>query len=82
MQRSLSGQRIYMARVTHLPRLTQTDLAAQLYVKHQINMSVNMLSRIENGERYATDKELDAFARLLRVFTAWLIGETKDPKRK
>ena len=49
MQRSLSGQRIYMARVTHLPRLTQTDLAAQLYVKHQINMSVNMLSRIENG---------------------------------
>lgn len=45
-------------------------------------MSVNMLSRIENGERYVTDKELAAFARLLRVSTAWLLGETNDPKRK
>ena len=82
MQRNLSGQRIYMARVTHLPRLTQADLAAQLYVKHQIDMSVNMLSRIENGERYVTDKKLATFARLLRVSTAWLLGETNDPKIK
>ena len=36
------------------------------------NISKNIMSRIEHGERYVTDLELIAFARILNVSTAWL----------
>lgn len=63
----------------HIPRLTQDDLVARMHTRHQLILSKNGISRIENGERYVTDVELLAFAEVLKVSTAWLLGETSDP---
>ena len=36
----------------------------------------------QSGQRYVTDLELIAFADVLQVSTAWLLGETIDPTPK
>lgn len=77
--RNIAGPRIRLARAMHMPPLTQMDLAAQLEAKWDIPMSVNILSRVENAERYITDVELKAFSKALRVSMLWLLGETNDP---
>ena len=77
--RNIAGPRIRLARAMHMPPLTQMDLAAQLEAKGDIPMSVNILSRVENAERYITDVELKAFSKALRVSMLWLLGETNDP---
>ena len=76
---NISGHRIRVARNMHIPRLTQDDLVARMHTRHQLILSKNGISRIENGERYVTDVELLAFAEVLKVSTAWLLGETSDP---
>ena len=82
MKRNISGHRIQAARAMHEPKLTQDDLVAMLHTKQNIVMSKNTLSRIEINERYVTDVELVAFSKVLKVSTAWLLGETSDPKIK
>ncbi|MBS5479985.1 MAG: helix-turn-helix transcriptional regulator [Clostridiales bacterium] len=64
------------------PKLTQDDLIALLHTRHNIIFTKSGISRIENGERYVTDLELIAFADVLKVSTAWLLGETADPTPK
>ena len=76
---NISGHRIRVARNMHIPRLTQDDLVARMHTRHQLILSKNGISRIENGERYVTDVDLLAFAEVLKVSTAWLLGETSDP---
>ena len=71
MDRNQSGSRIRTARYLYSPALTQ--------VRHGLVLSKNTLSRIENGQRYVTDLELIAFADVLKVSVAWLLGETNDP---
>ena len=44
-----------------------------------IHMSKNILSRIENNQRYITDIELKAFAKVLDVTISWLLYETDKP---
>ena len=82
MKRNIAGHRIQAARALHKPKLTQDDLIAMLHTKQNIVMSKNTLSRIEIDERYVTDLELVAFAKVLKVSTAWLLGETNDPTVK
>lgn len=82
MNRNVSGHRIRAARAMHEPKLTQDDLIALMHTREEIVLSKNILSRIENNERYVTDIELKAFARVLHVSTAWLLGETNDPTPK
>lgn len=74
-----SGQRIRMARYMHKPKLTQDDLAALMHVHHNILLTQKAISRIENDQRYVTDLELIAFAKVLQVSIPWLLGETPDP---
>ena len=45
-------------------------------------ISKNIMSRIENNERYVTDLELIAFSEILNVSTSWLLGETDVPNKK
>ncbi len=79
MKRNISGQRICVARMMRHPRMSQAELVAQLSTKYQIDMSVNTLSKLENGDRYITDMELVAISKILQVSTAWLLGETNVP---
>ncbi len=79
MYKNKSGDRIRIARAMYKPRLTQDDLVAKLQLM-EINISKNTLSRIEIGERYVTDLELIAFAKVLNVSTSWLLEETDNPK--
>ncbi len=79
MDRNQSGSRIRTARYLYSPALTQDDLCARMQVRHGLVLSKNTLSRIENGQRYVTDLELIAFADVLKVSVAWLLGETNDP---
>ena len=76
------GVRIRAARNMFDPKLTQDDLIAMLHTRHNIIFTKSGISRIENGERYVTDLELIAFADVLKVSTAWLLGETADPTPK
>ncbi len=77
--RNLSGHRIQAARAMHDPKLSQDDLIAILHTRYGIVLSINALSRIENDQRYVTDKELLAFSKALKVSIAWLLGQTSDP---
>lgn len=81
MKANKSGHRIRIARTMQNPRLTQDDLVAKLQII-DINMSKNILSRIELGDRYVTDLELIAFAKIFGVTIAWLLEETNDPYKK
>lgn len=76
-----AGHRIRAARAMHNPRLTQDDLIAKMS-QEGIMLSKNIMSRIETGERYVTDLELIAFAKVLKVSTAWLLQETNDSERR
>ena len=77
--RNQSGSRIRMARHLRTPYLTQDYLSAKLQVRYGIILTKNIISRIENGQRYVTDLELLAFADVLKVSVAWLLGVTNDP---
>ena len=76
-----SGHRVRVARTMQKPRLTQDDLIARMQIAG-IEMSKNILSRIELGERYVTDLELITFAKVLNVTTSWLLEETNNPMGK
>lgn len=77
-----SGHRIRAARNMRDPKWTQDDLLAKMHIRHHMVFTWNTISRIENGQRYVTDLELIAFADVLQVSTAWLLGETFDPTPK
>ncbi|MFR1434080.1 MAG: helix-turn-helix domain-containing protein [Acutalibacteraceae bacterium] len=77
-----SSRRIRVARNMHDPKWTQDDLLAKMHIRHNIVFTRNGISRIETGQRYVTDLELIAFADVLQVSTAWLLGETIDPTPK
>ena len=79
MYKNKSCHRIKVARNIHKPRLTQKDLVAQLQIAG-LNISKNILSRIELGNRYVTDLELIAFSKVLKVNILWLLEETDVPK--
>lgn len=81
MSKNKSGHRIRAARFMHNPPLTQDNLIAKMQLKG-INMSKNIMSRIEINDRYVTDLELIAFAEVLNVSTSWLLGETDVPNRE
>jgi len=81
MRANKSGHRIRVARNMQTPRLTQDDLTARMQIEGLQNITKNMISRIEKGERYVTDLELIAFAKVLNVSTKWLLEETSTPDR-
>ena len=77
-----SGHRIRAARNMRDPKWTQDEVLAKMHTRHHMVFTRNTISRIETGQRYVTDLELIAFADVLQVSTAWLLGETFDPTPK
>ena len=81
MKANISGNRIRAARIMKNPPLLQADLIAKMQIEG-IELSKNIMTRIENGKRYVTDIELKAFAKVLEVSTSWLLEETTDSSIK
>ena len=79
MYKNISGDRIRLARAMNNPRLTQDDLVAKLQIQG-VNISKNILSRIEIGAIYSTDLELIAIDKALKVSATWLLEESDNPK--
>lgn len=70
-KKNISGTRIRALRKKL--RLSQTDLAAQMQIRGVI-LERDTISRIEIGDRFVADYELRAFAQVLGVDAAWLLG--------
>ena len=68
---NISGERIRQARV--IQKITQADLAARLQVE-DVQIERNSISKIESGDRFVADYELNAIAKVLKVDVEWLLG--------
>lgn len=78
--RNLAGPRVRQARRSHVPKLTQADVAAQLQVRG-VDLDRSAITRIERQQRAVTDIELAALASALGVSSSWLLGETDSSQR-
>lgn len=77
-KKNIVGERVRKARKSAKPPITQKDLVARLQL---LNMNIDQsgLSKLENGQRPASDIEVLALARALRVSLAWLLEGEKMP---
>ncbi len=65
-RRNLCGQRVAELRKGRTPKLSQRGLAELLQLDG-LDVDKNAVQRIESGERFVTDIELKAIARVLSV---------------
>ncbi|OUP05384.1 transcriptional regulator [Anaerofilum sp. An201] len=70
-KKNISGERIHQARTAR--RLSQAELAARMQV-HGVLIEREAISKIETGDRFVTDYELQTFASVLDVSMVWLTG--------
>lgn len=70
-KKNISGERIHQARTAR--RLSQAELAARMQV-HGVLIEREAISKIETGDRFVTDYELQTFASVLDVSMEWLTG--------
>ncbi len=75
--RNIVGIRVRRVRIAAKPRITQKELMARLQV---LGMMIDQsgLSKIENGQRPVTDKEVVALAKALKVSPMSLLQESED----
>ena len=73
--RNVCGAKIRQARLNAKPSVSQSDLSARLSVRG-VQLDRSAISRIESGERYVMDYEVQAIARSLKVRVAELYGES------
>lgn len=74
-KKNVCGERIREARLSEVPKATQKDISARLQLQG-LNISESSVGKIELGLRAITDIQLIAFAKVLRVSCAWLLGES------
>ncbi len=60
---NISGTKIYELRRVHVPKMSQRILADKMQLLG-IDLDKNAIQRIESGQRFVTDIELLAFARV------------------
>ena len=75
--RNVIGKRIRKARLSAKPKITQVDLSARLEF-YGVTLTDSSIGKIENGTSAVTDIQLIAFAKALKVSTAWLLGEVDE----
>ena len=63
---NLCGQRVAELRKAMTPKVSQRALADQLQLAG-VDMDKNAIQRIESGQRFVTDVELKALAKVLHV---------------
>jgi transcriptional regulator with XRE-family HTH domain len=74
---NLCGKRIRYARAR--AEMSQTELCAALSVDHNIEITQNVVSKIENGIRTVNDIELVALAQALNVTPCFLLYGEERP---
>lgn len=72
-RRNLCGVRVAAIRKARVPKLSQRGLADLLQLQG-VDVDKNAVQRIESGQRFVTDIELKALARILKVSTEELLG--------
>lgn len=63
---NICGEKIYILRKQHIPKMSQRILAEQLQIKG-IDVDKNAIQRIESGERFVTDIELKVLAEIFDI---------------
>lgn len=73
---NICGKRIKMQRQKMPGRVSQRQLADMLQIEG-LDIDKNAVQRIENGQRFVTDIELKAIARVLHVRYEELLDDTQ-----
>lgn len=71
---NICGENIYNLRKAHVPKMSQRILAERLQIMG-IDVDKNAIQRIESGQRFVTDIELLALAKVFNITCDELIGE-------
>ena len=69
---NLCGEKIQLLRKQMTPKASQRALADKLQLAG-IDLDKNAIQRIESGQRFVTDIELRAFAKIFQVTTDFLL---------
>ena len=69
---NLCGEKIQLLRKQMTPKVSQRALAHKLQLAG-IDLDKNAIQRIESGQRFVTDIELRAFAKIFQVTTDFLL---------
>lgn len=77
---NICGARVRLGRAVYKPPLTQQGLANKIQFLGMTEMTKNIISRIEKGERHVIDAELRIIAQALGVSMEWLVEDTDDPR--
>lgn len=72
---NISGQNIIKYRKNAIPKMSQRALADKMQLEG-IELDKNAIQRIESGQRFVTDIELKALAKVLNVTYSDLLNET------
>lgn len=71
-RRNICGKKVAALRKAKVPTLSQRGLADMLQLDG-LDIDKNAVQRIESGQRFVTDIELKALARVLGVTTEYLL---------
>ena len=71
-RRNICGQNVAALRKSKIPKLSQRGLADLLQLDG-LDVDKNAVQRIESGQRFVTDIELKALARVLGVTAEYLL---------
>ena len=63
---NLCGEKVYFLRKQIVPKMSQRMLAEQMQIRG-IDVDKNAIQRIESGERFVTDIELNVLAMIFHV---------------
>lgn len=72
--RNLCGKKIKSLRQGLTPKVSQRKLAEMVQL-HGVDIDKTAIKRIENGERYVTDIELNILCKLFHVSADFLISD-------
>ena len=72
---NISGKNIIKYRKNAIPKMSQRALADKMQLEG-IELDKNAIQRIESGQRFVTDIELKALAKVLNVTYSDLLNET------
>ena len=74
---NICGEKVYFFRKQYTPKMSQRILAEQLQIMG-IDVDKNAVQRIESGQRFVTDIEIVALAKVFKVSCGELLGEHKN----
>ncbi len=78
---NICGERVYELRKAHVPKMSQRILAEKMQI-HGIDLDKNAIQRIESGERFVTDIELKALAKIFEISIDALLDSSDTQPNK